>query len=50
MRYYAVAGALIGSGVALVTTGVVIWQAAESFARRGESHFLFPSNLSDRIR
>lgn len=49
MRYYATAGALVGSGLALITTGVAIWLAAESFVQRGDGHFLFPSN-SERIR
>jgi len=49
MRYFAVAGALVGSGVALIVTGVTIWQAANSFLKRGDGHFLFPSN-SERIR
>jgi hypothetical protein len=49
MRYFAVAGALVGSGVALIITGVTIWQAADSFLKRGDGHFLFPSN-SERIR
>jgi len=50
MRYFAAAGALVGSGVALIITGVTIWLAADSFLKRGDGHFLFPSNTSDRIR
>lgn len=49
MRYFAAAGALIGAGTALIITGVAIWHAAESFVRRGDGHFLFPSH-SERIR
>lgn len=48
MRYFAVAGALVGTGVALVITGVGIWLAADSFLRRGEGHFLFPDVQSGR--
>ena len=50
MRYFAVAGALMGTGVALIITGVTIWNAADSFLRRGDGHFLFPSTTSERIR
>lgn len=49
MRYFAVAGALMGTGAALIITGIAIWNAADSFLKRGDGHFLFPSN-SDRIR
>ena len=50
MRYFAVAGALVGSGVALIITGVTIWHAADSFLKRGDGHFLFPTKHSERIR
>lgn len=50
MRYFAAAGALVGSGVALIITGVTIWMAADSFLKRGDGHFLFPTNHSERIR
>lgn len=50
VRYFAVAGALVGSGAALIITGVAIWRAADSFLQRGDGHFLFPSNSSERIR
>lgn len=50
VRYFAVAGALVGSGVALIITGVIIWQAADSFVRRGDAKFLFPTTTSERIR
>ncbi|HEX9087188.1 MAG TPA: hypothetical protein VF867_06655 [Arthrobacter sp.] len=50
MRYFAAAAALIGSGAALIITGVMIWNAADSFVKRGDSHFLFPSDTSGRIR
>ena len=50
VRYFAVAGALVGSGVALIITGVTIWMAADSFLKRGDGHFLFPTNHSERIR
>lgn len=43
MRYFAAAGALVGTGVALVITGVAIWLAADSFLKRGDGHFLFPA-------
>ena len=50
MRYFAVAGALVGSGVALIITGVAIWRAADSFLQRGDGHFLFPDKHSERTR
>lgn len=50
MRYFAIAGALVGSGVALIITGVTIWHAADSFLKRGDGHFLFPYSNSERIR
>ena len=50
MRYFAVAGALVGTGAALIITGVAIWLAADSFLKRGDGHFLFPSTTSDRTR
>lgn len=50
MRYYAASGALIGSGLAFITTGVIIWLAADSFVRRGEGFLLFPSTNTERIR
>ena len=50
VRYFAAAGALVGSGVALIITGVTIWLAADSFLKRGDGHFLFPATTSERIR
>lgn len=50
MRYYAAAGALIGSGSALIILGALIWRAADCFVRRGEGHLLFPDPHSERIR
>lgn len=50
VRYFAVAGALVGSGAALIITGVTIWMAADSFLKRGDGHFLFPAPHSERIR